>query len=1329
MELDRFLYRRPVALSRRKRNILFPSGVRLCSQETFEQAVKNHQNYFQLRVCQETVWEAFKVTSDISREFSQSERHAQLIRSMFQRLQPAAALNRASSSSAPPPCSSESRGMPSGGAAEEDVRTTGSGLSPEEVLPTDSGPEDLQETSEGPEVVVTDTAGLPESEKVQDYSVEIQDVSPEVEEPPLKDSSLGITRDVPSTQEAEDEDLPETPESVEEGTLAEPEDDPLETVIEEPEEEAEVPSQASFLTTDRTIEEVSEAPEDQLGSGVTSDPFVLILQEDEDAPVEPEEDLVLIEEVTKEYAEVIRTTAGLPAKEEEPALGTAAVEDPVQELAEETEITEVPAHEEVHVEDTGLVEEAELVEDKEPRGEPTEEDGLVETAEETVPTRGITQEHSGEENQRYQSQKTLRKNQSLSLRKNQSLSLRKNQSLSLRKNQSLSLRKNQIMSLRKNQSLSLRKNQSLSLRKNQSLSLRKNQKVGTPTGAGTAEPEDPVLEEVPVEVLPEGPLVEVPAENTPSPLVEVPAEKVEATTKYVVEYNNGNFPALTERPLDLDGFGNSFGLEDEDSIGNEIDGTLLWPPRALKEQVVELSLKLRGETFSDALRDPSSTQYQLLDRHFIRRDALERLPGFRSVRVVEFRPQKDLQRGLVVLVLYSITLEVDGKQTTWWRRTTRGPLSNPPWSTPSPTSRNYITEALHKDGFLGNSSQEASQTAENSLPAEKTPAARRPSIACVLAAEKPPDAPLHEADLSKDDFLFDPWKGAGAGPVRMTSSYLDESTKPVGLRKDGYADRGTEEASGVFDDIVFNGNSITGPPDLQDHQDHQDWTLEAPVFAGPTAVYLSDTTEEEAAVESTDGSTSEEEVFEKQEVPEEEKSSTGSEVEFVSELDPLLPGPGPSDAVQVLRRAALGAADPVTPVLPVFLPEEDLVEDEVMVVSSIALSPEKDSPFTRVSDSEPEDEEVLHRQIQTHEEESPSSAPAAGIPGLLPALLRELEDVGTLRTSPSSPQEVPPPPPLHRRRRQWFPSGAEMEVPPPTAPPAGRALTVFFSLRVTNMAFSSDLFNKSSSEYRSLEQRFTQLLVPYLQTNLHHFKNLEVLNFRNGSVVVNSVSGVVHLVLEDFANAAYQTLNLDIDKYFWTWRPRVFIVSLLSVICLSQSQQLLACNEFSRCVVNRWSGEAECVCAAGYVSVDGLPCQSVCDVTHDFCLNDGKCDVQPGKGAICRCRVGENWWYRGQHCEEFVSEPLVVGIAMASVSGLLLVAGGIFYFLSRTLRERYDAEDSEDPIRLGVPSLKRSAKLTAAPDSGRWRLSSTGATMTRRHSEPGPETRTRRYDS
>lgn len=66
--------------------------------------------------------------------------------------------------------------------------------------------------------------------------------------------------------------------------------------------------------------------------------------------------------------------------------------------------------------------------------------------------------------------------------------------------------------------------------------------------------------------------------------------------------------------------------------------------------------------------------------------------------------------------------------------------------------------------------------------------------------------------------------------------------------------------------------------------------------------------------------------------------------------------------------------------------------------------------------------------------------------------------------------------------------------------------------------------------------------MPYLQSNLSNFRNLEILNFRNGSIVVNSrmkfvkrvphgVTTVVYLILEDFCNTAYQTMNLAIDKY------------------------------------------------------------------------------------------------------------------------------------------------------------------------------------------------------
>lgn len=49
-----------------------------------------------------------------------------------------------------------------------------------------------------------------------------------------------------------------------------------------------------------------------------------------------------------------------------------------------------------------------------------------------------------------------------------------------------------------------------------------------------------------------------------------------------------------------------------------------------------------------------------------------------------------------------------------------------------------------------------------------------------------------------------------------------------------------------------------------------------------------------------------------------------------------------------------------------------------------------------------------------------------------------------------------------------------------------RALVVFFSLRVTNMMFSEDLFNKNSPEYKALEQRFLELVRVTSVLNVHH---------------------------------------------------------------------------------------------------------------------------------------------------------------------------------------------------------------------------------------------------
>uniref|UniRef100_A0A3Q1HYS0 Interphotoreceptor matrix proteoglycan 2-like n=1 Tax=Acanthochromis polyacanthus TaxID=80966 RepID=A0A3Q1HYS0_9TELE len=1081
----------------------------------------------------------------------------------------------------------------------------------------------------------------------------------------------------------------------------------------------------------------------------------------------------------------------------------------------------------------------------------------------------------------------------------------------------------------------------------------------------------------------EGTMTKPPAEEPPEHAVEevTAGSSLEVTTKYVVEYNNGNFPDLQGS----DNFLGNNGFDWEDSIGNEIDDTLPWPPRPLKDQLVELSIRLRGETYNDALRDPSSSEYQKLARHFSRRieDAFERLPGFKKVHIVEFRPQKDLERGLVVLVHYTITLEVDGGgiandtldfislQNNLVEKNYPGAAEQPTVVYTITDFRNYITEALHKDNFMTNSSLEVAdplllENAENSLPAEKPtsrPADTFDNMDNVLAAEKPPDAPIHEADsgdvfLKKDDFLFDlfdQWKApqseaasendvfmfdesvnefpaktfdpetldknsghiedegfllgnsAGGGddprggdhvvdsgglspPLEPQTSLLDDSSGS-GFSGDGQSDIWSWQTSLTSDGVFYEGDGgleVLPPPDLEEDEDevaaeslttetevlirleltetpgfkeplpdgHEEpfldqvlvtphistdprfstttqppmfsprgtlaielsvqtveasgiyddwtepntlampvadfsepeaWTLGAAVFAEPTdlTVNLPETLEEseepsEAAVQlpasethqapdSSAPSTKELPAFVEVQVATVGESSFDAVTDDPPQLDVptekpklLLPETQDHNEVEVLEEQQIdGTHTMIAPVVEAI--DEDLVVDEVMIVTtttaaphpapsvspdhgnSVALSPEKDSPFTRVSDSLPEDEDLVHHEHQNHEDatEGPISTPSSDVPQSTPESEETPSEESPGSSAPDGDSGVPLTDPVESTTSSLqkvnssvpvtdfqsinhgfpgvpsidvsfdlfpyggvategdssgFSSGAQGSdldaMALPTRP--GRALTVFFSLRVTNMAFSMDLFNKSSPEYKALEQRFLQLLVPYLQSNLNNFQNLEILNFRNGSIVVNSrmrfgkpvpsgVTNVIYLILEDFANTAYQTMNMAIDKYS------------LDVESGDQADpcKFQACNEFSRCMVNRWSGEAECVCDAGYVSVDGLPCQSVCDVQHNFCLNDGKCDIIPGKGAICRCRVGENWWYRGEHCEEYVSEPLVVGIAIASVAGFLMVASGIIFFLARTLRDQYDGEDTEDPLRRGdsVPTLERATKF------------------------------------
>ncbi|XP_054887353.1 interphotoreceptor matrix proteoglycan 2 isoform X2 [Poeciliopsis prolifica] len=839
---------------------------------------------------------------------------------------------------------------------------------------------------------------------------------------------------------------------------------------------------------------------------------------------------------------------------------------------------------------------------------------------------------------------------------------------------------------------------------------------------------------------------------------------------------------------------------EESPLFNEI--TIQPTAAPVLEQVVELSILLTGEVFSDELRDPASLKFQTLSRDLAEKieDALEGLPGFKSVSVIDFRPQKDTQWLDGIVVDYAVTVAVDGagvssEQLNYLTlqsnlvESSYREIKDPPTvvytvneirniftephhihepesvsEIPEPVSVAHgaagidLSEVLTLDHPTGGGS--SPPVGLNTLaPEEDIVILEESELASpeVALATNPPEAgSIVDEDLLPEDVVLAP-----APETIPSKELLPEPPSQETPKSSTLPEPPVEmEASGSGRDNLYSLIEPSIEEDQISHVEAEDVKSEPE----QEEVDGASVGEESVATTFEEGHQDEVEISEKPEVstvltvtiieqgqpailppietvnvPTEVSEPDVAKTMLHSDVDePVVQAPEDpskfgkvsdedvginviltypdqpafdekgfdktieSDGSEVKEGSLSEAKDIEEEAL--LTPEilaGDLVEDEILLVNRdhsklpgtdfprhplpTALSPEKESPFTIFSSIVPAfnplPDEAITSLVKTTEEDLDEDHGYDLIPNDY-GLTNQTEEGST-----GSPFSVAQ-------------GTDQVSIAMPINP--RRALTVFFSLRVTNMVFSEDLFNKSSPEYKALEQRFLELLVPYLQSNLSHFENLEILNFRNGSIVVNSrmkfgkpvargVTTTVYLILEDFCNTAYQTMNLAIDKYS------------LDVESGDQADpcKFQACNEYAECKVNKWSGEAECVCNAGYFSVDGLPCQSVCELQTDFCLNDGKCDIIPGQGAICRCRVGENWWYRGEHCEEYVSEPLVVGIAIASVAGFLFVASGVLFFLARTLRDQYDKEESEDPIRRveSLPSLERATKYNPMYES------------------------------
>ncbi|XP_077440393.1 interphotoreceptor matrix proteoglycan 2-like isoform X2 [Vanacampus margaritifer] len=1488
------LLRHHGSMTRRKRNLLFPSGVKLCSQETLDQAVSNHLNYFHLRVCQETVWEAFKIFWDqlpergqyrdwvgrcmdgsisikeIGRFFSQSEEHISLIRS---RVGMAAPLSSSGSLTVIPvggfltSAQPETRGQDAPTSTHEEVLEGDLTKTPVE-LTYDTVVAAAPDKSVG---CNSNVAGHPDKTTKVPPDAIVTLISKPTAQVPQEDSRAGV---IALTEEG----FPDTFQP--------------DVVMEETKLENEKSSEAPMLATKESVELVDEAQEEGPVEA-TEEPAE---SPDEAAIIHAETEIVTVGEETDpsgvksmgaetgpEVPDTLEGSDDITHSTVESTSKSSELEAPITEI--QTNIGKSHPESDDDASPVFSLESSEKLlpgtesEVPEVMEELEEYSAVGRTSEMTTQSSALENDHAGEIEVFPEVEEELPGEDLSPVIFSEDV-------------ESIQARPAEV----------------------------------PPDTIQLLFTDAPFHETVVKATMESDAIVEA-----------TPSSYVPASTTYVVEYNNGNFPDSTVSPPNPDDLLNVPFEEQENSLHNEIDDNFLRP---LKDQMVELSITLREESYNGALRDPSSVHYQQLARHFTRRirDAFAKVPGFKDVFVIEFRPQKDLERGLVVHVHYAITLAVDSdgisNATMDFIRLQNNLVEKnyPAAAAEEPTVvytitdfRNYITEALRKDNFLTNSSLGTHfdplllQNAENLLPPgspTNRPADIYDNMDNVLAAERPPDAPgqgMENRDvfLKKDDFLFDSfdsWKDIKSEAVSENDVFtIDETTtfpptperipsllpstqdSDENIEKEGFLvsnapsvenkllqeDHETSNApppqkghevtmdfgsgSGFSGDgqegalqsweleASFYGEShleVLPPPDLEETDEDdgiqevvealgqsltskQDGvlgfestpstpfrilptlddsmpdgymdnpfldqvlftphmstnprfsTMDPPVFSpkGTLTVELSVQTVEasglyeesqvthdqhnlvaftgahqvqtgpqehpglEPEVAVTNAFVVQHNTDAAYEEPHSEAVPPQSPHEEILPEEPNLPPPETHhDELEVLEEQLIPFSQPTTPVVVTL--EEDMVVDEILVVTAtsvpvttlssvssepnpIALSPEKDSPFTRVSDSAPEDDDSLNTEHSNHEDQVQFSTVSSEVSGgksddlgtesevletatmMLPenATSTEATEIQTIKHNLSGVTDIDVSLDMFQYGgmvtegdSSGYSSGAQGSeldaIALPTRPI--QALTVFFRLRVTNMAFSMDLFNKSSPEYKALEQRFLQLLVPYLQSNLNNFQNLEILNFRNGSIVVNSrmrfgkpvsrgVANVVFLILEDFANTAYQTMNLAIDKYS------------LDVESGDNADpcKFQACNAFSQCMVNRWSGEAECVCDAGYLSVDGLPCQSICDVQEDFCLNDGKCDIIAGKGAICRCRVGENWWYRGEHCEEYVSEPLVVGIAIASVVGFLVVAAGIIFFLARTLREQYDSEDMEDPLRRAdsVPTLERATKF------------------------------------
>ncbi|XP_032400420.1 mucin-16 [Etheostoma spectabile] len=94
-------------------------------------------------------------------------------------------------------------------------------------------------------------------------------------------------------------------------------------------------------------------------------------------------------------------------------------------------------------------------------------------------------------------------------------------------------------------------------------------------------------------------------------------------------------------------------------------------------------------------------------------------------------------------------------------------------------------------------------------------------------------------------------------------------------------------------------------------------------------------------------------------------------------------------------------------------------------------------------------------------------------------------------------------------------------------------------------------------------------------------------------------------------------------------------------------------------------------CPAGYKCVfqpgsSNYSCSSVCH--FDYCHHHGICTHHPGQRPVCRCLVGEDFWYMGQRCDMRMTRVRLVGACLAILLIMVTVIGVLAFVAVRRYR-------------------------------------------------------------